>query len=285
VSIRVADEFSDITASFLAELTGGGVEQSMIQPGAEPSASTVTGYLENDAELEVNRKKILHFIQHLTGEKPQASFAEIIEEDWGKNWKKHFKPVRITNRITIKPTWESYRPGEEEIIIEIDPGLAFGTGLHASTRLALSLVEAAFAETNKPQTVLDVGTGTGILAMAAAFLGAPRVTAIDNDPDAVVCARENVSQNRLDHAVGVSGADLEEFPGPFDLVVANITSDVLTLLAPILHRIMAPGGKLVLAGILAGEQAQSIRQTFGTLGLRLKQSPIEGEWQAFLFSS
>ncbi|MFH1215812.1 MAG: 50S ribosomal protein L11 methyltransferase [Pseudomonadota bacterium] len=284
VTITVAEELSDITASFLAELTGSGVEQSMVQPGAASSAATVTGYLEHDGEHEDDRKKILHFIHHLTEKKPDVFFEEIIEEDWGKNWKKHFKPIRITDRITIKPTWEPYQAAEGEIIIEIDPGLAFGTGLHASTRLALFLIEAAFVET-KPQTALDVGTGTGILAMAAAFFGAPDVTAIDNDPDAVVCALENVTQNGLDHAVTVSGADLTEFGGPFDLVIANITSDVLTLLAPLLHRIMSPGGKLVLAGILTGEQAQSIKQTFTNLGLSLKQSPIEGEWQAFLFSS
>lgn len=285
VTITADDDFSDIIAGFLGDLTGSGVEQSMPQPGAAPGPSTVTGYLENGETTEERKATILRFVRDLTNAIPDVIFTEVIEEDWGKNWKQHFKPMRISRRITVKPTWEPYQAGADEIVLEIDPGLAFGTGLHASTRLALTLVEESFATARKPRSALDVGTGTGILAMAAARCGAVAVTAIDNDPDAVVCAQDNVTANGLTWAVTVSGAELADCAGPFDLVIANITSDVLILLAPQLSRLLAPHGSLVLAGILVGEQAEAIRQTFGALGLTLRQEPAEGEWQAFLFSA
>ena len=286
VSFGIADELADPAAAYLTDLTGNGVEQSMPPPdGNAGPTTTVTAYLDRDDGTPANREKIRAFLTQLCGTPPEISFEEIIEEDWGINWKKHFKPVRVSSRIIVKPTWEPYQGEAGEIVIEIDPGLAFGTGLHASTRLALQLIDAAFAGNIPPATVLDVGTGTGILGIAAALFGAATVTGIDNDPDAVVCAEKNVAQNRIGHVMAVSGADLHAQTGPFDLVVANITSDVLTRLAPLLADRIAPAGKLILAGILAGQQGRDIEQTFAALGLTLRQSPVDGEWQAFLFSA
>jgi ribosomal protein L11 methyltransferase len=286
ISFALADELADPAAAFLADLTGNGVEQSMAPPDAAAGpVTTVTAYLDQNDNLPANREKIRLFLERLCGRAPEIRFEEIIEEDWGANWKKHFLPARVSSRIIVKPTWEPYQATAGNIIIEIDPGLAFGTGLHASTRLALRLLDAVFASDTPPATVLDVGTGTGILGIAAALFGAAKVIGIDNDPDAVVCAEKNAAQNRIDHAMTVSGADLQTQTGPFDLVVANITSDVLTCLAPQLAARLAPAGNLILAGILAGEQGRSIEQTFTSLGLTLRQSPVDGEWQAFLFSA
>ena len=285
VSFSIADELADPAAAYLTDLTGNGVEQSMPPPEGNAGSTTVTAYLDRDDGTPANREKIRSFLEQLCGRPPEILFEEIIEEDWGLNWKKHFKPVRVSSRIIVKPTWEPYQAATGEIVIEIDPGLAFGTGLHASTRLALQLIDAAFADDTPPVTVLDVGTGTGILGIAAALFGAAAVTGIDNDPDAVVCAEKNVAQNRINHVMAVSGTDLQAQTGPFDLVVANITSDVLTLLAPLLAARIAPAGKLILAGILAGQQGREIEQTFAALGLTLLQSPVDGEWQAFLFSA
>ncbi|MBI4792208.1 MAG: 50S ribosomal protein L11 methyltransferase [Deltaproteobacteria bacterium] len=285
VSFSITDELADPAAAYLSDLTGNGVEQSMPPPDGNADSTTVTAYLDRDDGTPANREKIRSFLEQLCGRPPEIRFEEIIEEDWGLNWKKHFKPVRVSSRIIVKPTWEAYQAATGEIVIEIDPGLAFGTGLHASTRLALQLIDAAFADDTPPVTVLDVGTGTGILGIAAALFGAAAVTGIDNDPDAVVCAEKNVAQNRINHVMAVSGTDLQAQTGPFDLVVANITSDVLTLLAPLLAGRIAPAGKLILAGILAGQQGREIEQTFAALGLTLLQSPVDGEWQAFLFSA
>jgi ribosomal protein L11 methyltransferase len=284
-TMEIEEELADLAAAFVADVTGKGVEQSMAPPGSDSAATTVTGYLDNDGQAPFAKEKIRTFLKQLRRREPVIHFEEIVEEDWGINWKKHFKPIQVSRRITVKPTWEPYQAGNDEIVIEIDPGLAFGTGLHASTRLALQLIESAFTGHQAPQTVLDVGTGTGILGIAAALFGAARVLGIDNDADAVTCAADNVTQNRVSPAMSVSGADLSAQTGPFDLVVANITSDVLTRLAPQLVSMVAPAGQLILAGILAGEQGRGIEQTFTGLGLTLLDSPVNREWQAFLFAA
>jgi ribosomal protein L11 methyltransferase len=284
-TIEIKDELADLAAAFVADVTGMGVEQSMAPPGSESAVTTVTGYLDNDGQAPAVKEKIRTFLKQLCRRETVIHFEEIVEEDWGINWKKHFKPVQVSRRITVKPTWELYQAGADEIVIEIDPGLAFGTGLHASTRLALQLIESAFTDHKAPHTVLDVGTGTGILGIAAALFGAVRVQGIDNDADAVACAADNVTQNRVSQIMSVSGADLSAQTGPFDLVVANITSDVLTQLAPQLVSMVTPAGQLILAGILAGEQGRGIEQTFTGHGLTLLDSPVDGEWQAFLFAA
>lgn len=278
---------ADTLAAWLADITGMGVEQSMALPGDHQERMTVTGYLDHDRETEGLIREVTDFAARLHGglQVDPPRFEEIIEEDWGRNWKKQYKPTRVSERIVIAPTWEGYRPRTGEIVIEIDPGLAFGTGLHASTRLALQLTETAFGRKPQPLRVLDVGTGTGILAMAAALLGASRVAAIDNDPDAVVCGRENVEHNGLTDKVTVSSRDLASFTDPFDLVLANITHDVLLELAPLLVHLLARPGRLILAGILQGEQAESIIRTFRGMGLTLAASPMEDEWQAFSFTA
>ncbi|MBU0908703.1 MAG: 50S ribosomal protein L11 methyltransferase [Proteobacteria bacterium] len=284
-TIEIDDELADMAAAFVADVTGKGVEQSMAQPDTDSTATTVTAYLDNDEQTPAIKEKIRTFLKQLCRREPVIRYEEIVEEDWGVNWKKHFKPAQVSRRITVKPTWEPYQAGKDEIVIEIDPGLAFGTGLHASTRLALQLIESAFTGHTAPHTVLDVGTGTGILGIAAALFGAAKVMGIDNDSDAVVCATDNVEQNRVSRVMSVSGADLGDQTGHVDLVIANITSDVLTQLAPQLVSRVAPTGQLILAGILAGEQGQGIEQTFTSLGLKLLASPVEGEWQAFLFTA
>ncbi len=278
IIIEISPDLADIAASFLTSLTGIGVEQSIDKPGFPLSSSTIIGYLENDERDRESLQKITAYVAHLS---PAGTvlFEKIIEEDWSRNWKKDYKSTKISDRITIKPTWETYEPSRDEIVIEIDPGLAFGTGLHESTRLALRLIEKAFA-VNTPLSMLDVGTGTGILGMAAALFGADPVTGIDNDPDAVVCARDNVAQNGLSEQMLVQGTALNDINGPFDLVVANITADVLTHLAPRLVNLLGEKGQLVLAGILAGEQADSVEKTFTSLGLYTTDSSSEGEWQA-----
>ena len=207
----------------------------------------------------------------------------IREEDWGRIWKEHFKPLAITPRLVIKPTWESYKASANEAVIEMDPGLAFGTGHHASTRLALTLIDAIFSAGPIPMRALDVGTGTGILAMGCALFGSNEVVAIDNDQDAVATATDNVTANRLEEIISVSSEDLADLDGSFDLICANITQDVLQQLAPDLVRHLAPGGRLVLAGILRGGQEKAIVRQYTGLGLALDRTTYEDEWAALMF--
>jgi ribosomal protein L11 methyltransferase len=283
-TITLPKKKSGLLITFLTELTGSGIEESVAQPGTVLPQTSITCYLDNNDKLKANKEKITLFLQENHLNKSNITFEEITEEDWSQNWKKHFKPTRISKRITIKPTWEPYTPDINEIVIEIDPGLAFGTGLHESTRLALQLIESSFT-LQTHQNVLDVGTGTGVLAMAAALLGASKVSAIDNDPDAVVCAIDNIKQNKVSSIIGVSAEDLSCTSNIYDLVIANITSDVLTLLASQLVKKMKHNGQLILAGILAGDQAKDIEKTFSELGLTMQQAPVEGEWQGFLFQA
>ena len=292
ISIDTPVNMTDSISGFLAELTESGVEISAPAVDAKEPAKreTITGYLADDEERSEKEQILNDFLQQITARFPGTAApilttSHIDEEDWGKNWKEHFKPIQITPRVTIKPSWEDYKNSADEIVIEMDPGMAFGTGHHASTRLALKFIDACFiADSPHPRTALDVGTGTGVLGMACALFGADKVLGIDNDPDAVAAAQENIARNNLGKKVTITGQDLTTVKEPFDLVIANITSNVLTEMAEQLFHCMAPGGQLILAGILTGEQEQSIQKTFTSLGLRHLATSYEDEWASLHFA-
>jgi len=283
----IADEASaDIIAGFLSEQTGG-AEQVPIAAGST-AQEKIIAYLKNDEQAASELAAIEEFLTRLSAflpDKQQPSLeTEIIpEEDWNKAWKERFKPFSITAHLVIKPTWEPYTPAATEKVIEMDPGMAFGTGHHASTRLALSFIEKLFYETGTPPgSVLDVGTGTGILAMAGALFGAKKIVATDNDPEAVEVALENIARNNLQGSIQTSTTDLQDVPGTFALVIANIIHDTLIEIAGDLCSHMAPAGHLILAGILTGEQTESIRGAYSALGLVHVETRSEGEWSALL---
>ena len=212
---------------------------------------------------------------------PSLAVSEYAEEDWGSSWKQHFVPFAIVPGLVIAPTWEQYRAAPGEQVIVMDPGMAFGTGHHATTSLCLALVREVVAGGGGGR-VLDVGTGTGILAMAAALFGAARVLAIDNDPLAVAAAGENVARNHLAPVVEVSGVALEELTDAYSLVVANIIHDTLVEMAGTLDRLVEPGGALVLSGILQGEQTENIVRSFSALGFAPVRIERRAEWSALL---
>ncbi len=292
IEINGPAEMTDSIAGFLAEITGSGVEISAPAVDAsEPvTVETVTGYLADDEERVDKELAIVEFLQQLAARFPGAvapklTTSHLQEEDWGQNWKKHFKPIRITPRITIKPSWEEYSASADEIVIEMDPGMAFGTGHHASTRLALQFIDACYGAAGpQPQRILDVGTGTGVLGMACAMFGATEVLAIDNDPDAVAAAHENIQVNNLTDRMMASDRDLTTVQCQFDLVIANITSNILTELADLLYGCMAPAGHLILAGILTGEQEQGILKTYAGMGLQHLATTYQDEWASLHFA-
>lgn len=209
---------------------------------------------------------------------PKLSTAVIEDEDWGSNWKKHFTPFAIIDGLVIKPTWEGYVPQPDEVVIEMDPGMAFGTGHHATTSLCMEFIRSVVRE--RPGRVLDVGTGTGILAMAAALFGAPEVMAIDNDPEAVAAALENVAHNGLQDKIAVEITPLESLEGQYSLVVANIIHDVLLQMVDDLTRLTADGGSLVLSGILKEMQADNIIRVYTQAGFTCSGREEKGEWAA-----
>jgi len=196
------------------------------------------------------------------------------EEDWAHEWKKYFKPMRIGKNFVVKPSWEEFVPQQGQVVIEIDPGMAFGTGTHATTSLCLQAIE----EHVKPdQLVFDIGTGSGILAIAAAKLGA-KVQAGDIDKLAVKIARENVMLNGLEDRVEVRAGNLGEvFTGRADVVVANIIAEVIIELLPQLPSLMKPEGIFLACGLIA-ERVKEVTGKMEEQGLEVVGSMEEAGW-------
>ena len=290
ITITVPSNNADTIANFMATLSTNGIEQiSRPSNTDEPDLEEIIGYFSDEQIPTQPISKIHAFLQSFNQQKSLPTQARLVqesllEEDWNRRWKEHFKPFKLTNRLIIKPSWEEYIKQPNEIVLEMDPGMAFGTGLHASTKLALLLIEESYSS-KIPKTVLDVGTGTGILGMDCALLGAEQVIGLDNDIDARTAAIENIHKNHLESIMSIDSRDLGEIDSHFDLVIANITQDVLTLLANDLYRLLTAGGRLVLSGILTGDQTDSIKKVFGGLGLVLVTTQSLEEWTALLFEN
>lgn len=205
------------------------------------------------------------------------SSNEVLEKDWAEYWKRFYKPFRIASRLVVRPTWEVYEKQADDVVIDLDPGLAFGTGTHETTALCAELIEQYYAG----GTVLDVGTGSGILAIAAALLGAEDVLAIDIDPLAVRTAQENVDMNALGNRVSVRQGDLlEGAKGPYDFVVANILADVIIMLSDPLRQVLKQGAIFVCSGIIRDREGD-VREALIRWGYEIFDTRHRGEWVAF----
>lgn len=201
----------------------------------------------------------------------------VADEDWSENWKKYYKPFRIGSHLVVKPTWEPYEAQEGDQIIELDPGMAFGTGTHETTHMCMQLLEKHL---RPGMRVMDVGTGSGILAIAAARLGAREVLAIDIDPNAVKVAKENVALNHVEPQVRVVVGDLCKSEAmPCDLAVANIVADAICMLAGPLTRHLQKGRLLICSGIIR-EREQDVRDAAAQAGYTLFDRIEMGEWVA-----
>jgi ribosomal protein L11 methyltransferase len=205
-----------------------------------------------------------------------------LAEDWAHDWRQHFPPLRIGSRLLIRPSWDETPAGRAELILTLDPGRAFGTGTHATTALCLDVIARLADSPSPPARVLDVGAGSGILAMAAAALGAREVIACEIDPDACQVAGENVAANHLQQRVKVTTTPIEELTGHFDLVLANILAGENIRLAPHFLARLATGGHLVLSGILV-EQEADVTAAFNRLPLTLVTIDRRDEWSCLLY--
>lgn len=287
ITIQVAEQNADLVANYLTALTGSGVEfSSKKEINRKQATETISAYFTDDSTLPYKKNKLENFLVNLAGQPTDIPLLlqeeHIQEEDWGTSWKKHFKPVQITEHIVVKPSWEKYTAADGQIIIEIDPGMAFGTGLHASTSMSLELIDYCFSR-KKPESILDMGTGTGILGIAGALLGAGTVLGIDNDLDAIAAAKKNIIHNKVSDIMTVSNSEPQKIAGPFELITANITHDILLELAPALTSLLAPGAGLILAGIIQGTQEENIINSYCNLGLTMADRRHCDEWAAFRF--
>ena len=256
----IADAFYSLNAK------GVVVDDPWMDPGQSwapdavprPEQPAVTGYLPADGQLEHRRQFLAQRLARLADENGfayQIHFRAIDEEDWAQSWKAFFWPRQITPHLVVKPTWRDYRAEPGQLVIEIDPGMAFGTGTHPTTALCLRLLEKYL---RPGQHVLDVGTGSGILLIAAAKLGAARMTGIDLDPLAVEVARQNMRQNHIPPAAAelTCGHLVDQVTGAYDLVVANILAEVIIHLLEDAARVIRPGGLLICSGIIQAARAE-----------------------------
>lgn len=209
------------------------------------------------------------------------------EEDWANAWKRHFPVLRVGQRIVIRPTWRRHRRRPDDVVLALDPGMAFGTGLHPTTRLCLAALEtladrgvlARGGSGGGPARVLDVGCGSGILSIAAARLGAGEVLAIDVDPIAVDATVANARRNRVARLIRARAGSAPTGEGPFDVVLANLIASLLISLAAGLVEDLRPGGTLVASGIFVDREA-SVAAAFRAYGLEPRDRWVEGDWVA-----
>ena len=203
---------------------------------------------------------------------------KMFEEDWANNWKKYYKPIKIGEKIVIKPIWEEYEPTGEEMVVELDPGMAFGTGDHETTRMC---VQALDKYVKADTTVFDIGTGSGILALVASKLGAKHVIGVDLDPVAVDSAKENISFNNVDNIEVLYGNLLDVVDGKADIVVANIIAEIICILVDDVKKALNKDGIFITSGIIH-ERRQMVIDKLEQEGFEVMEVNKDGEWNCIV---
>ncbi len=251
---------------------------------ADIEVVTVKAYLPVDDQLDdklgLFEKKVNDLEQHnLNKGCGLINWVEVQDEDWASAWKEYFHPVKVSEHIVIKPSWEDYFPAVDDIVIELDPGMAFGTGTHHTTVLCIRLLDELV---KTGDTVFDVGTGSGILAVAAAKLGAASVHAVDLDPVAVRVAQENVSMNHVQHTVVTAQGDLlTGVSGQADIIVANIIADIIIQILNDLPARLKDDGAFIASGIII-ERLSDVTAAMLDHKFIIEKVVEEGGWAAIV---
>lgn len=282
LEISIPEGFGEAVSNFLIEQGAAGIEELEADSGWE----RVKTYLPQNGEekrVVCALHRYLKSLRRVTPEifRSRIKMASLPEQDWGENWKRFFKPVRVTSRFWVKPPWSQVRLKKGQISVEITPGMAFGTGTHASTQLCIQALEERVKK--KGLSVLDVGAGSGILSIAAAKLGAKEVRGIEIDNAAVENAIDNVEKNCVSDLVGIKKGRLGDLHKKFDLIVANIDYKSLKRMRRALLNHLKSQGILILSGILKGQKEELCERYVGTELLRLIKETREGEWVCLTF--
>lgn len=300
LSVEADAEAVEAVSEILSRVASGGVsveqpftteQEGLAAVPIEGAPVTVRAYLPalDRAAADAGIAEVRERLGHLTafGLRPigELRIRAVHEEDWATAWKEHFPVMRLGSHIVIKPTWRDYEPQPDDVIVALDPGMAFGTGLHPTTRLCLVGLERWHeASLVRGASVLDVGCGSGILAVTAGLLGAGRLRAIDTDPVAVGSTLENARRNGV--AIAATTGSLPVDGGPFDLLLANLVASLLVDLAAELAAALRPGdgsvgsgGRLLASGIFVDREPE-VRRAFAAAGLRVVGREQETDWVA-----
>ena len=267
------EDYSDIDVN-LKTCYGDLIDEKILE--ANKDIASVSVFIPSDRSYADD----LAFIRQRCGElglHPEVELVGVNEEDWANSWKQYYKPVKIGEKIVICPAWEKYTPAEGELVIRMDPGMAFGTGTHETTRLVIRLLEKY---TKAGQRMLDVGTGTGILAICASRLGADICRAYDIDPTAVRVARENIKDSGLTNVTCDQSDLLKQVSlegGRYDLVCANIVADIIIRMTPDVGTYMKDDAVLLASGIIA-ERCDDVVACFEANGFKVVEKLTDNDW-------
>ncbi|AHM67061.1 ribosomal protein l11 methyltransferase [Paenibacillus polymyxa SQR-21] len=312
ITIHTSEEAVEMISNFLHEAGAGGVsieESGSLNKPRDTSygqwydrplndipegQAIIKGYFAEEVDMDSVRAQIEPRVEQLRtfdidpGE-VRYELKTVHEDDWANAWKQYFKPLRVSDRLTIKPTWEEYEPAsEDEKIIELDPGMAFGTGTHPTTSLCLRTLESVI---QGGEEVIDVGTGSGILAIGAVKLGAKHVLALDLDPVAVSSARENTRLNELEERITIKESDLLSVLNasdptlgiqlPVKLVVANILAEIILLFIDDVYKALEPGGVYIASGIWKNKE-EVVESALKAAGFEITEINRDEDWLAFV---
>lgn len=294
IAIKTTAQMSDALSNFLEETGAQGVYSELLMPfetdefSQSADVEVINAFFPADIRAQKRINTICQYLKNLAEIFPDAPASELATEiitdpDWGEQWKKYFKPIRVCKNIVVKPTWERYNPDSRDIIVEIDPGMAFGTGQHASTRMCMEAIEEIILKDRSVAEwkALDVGCGTGILGITAAKMGAKDVICVDNDPKATEIATENAVINDVADRLRIRNEDAIQINEERNLIVANLTSKLLLKLRTHLSNLLTTGGYLIISGIIELD-LPAIEKNFIIEPLVLHHVLTEKEWVCYI---
>ncbi len=286
IKLEVSEVGKDMVSDFLLGMGASGVAEDILDNLDKENKIKVLGYFSEDTNFNLIIEKLKNYLVFLKQILPNFEWSEILLEDsdplsW-EGWRKELKTIKVGSRVVIRPPWEDYSSKKGEIVTEINPAFAFGTGHHESTRLCIEGMEAIFKK-KKVETVLDVGCGSGILAICAVKLGAKWDLALDIDPVAVREAKNNIERNKVSRQVFPLCGSLEAVGGKFGLVLANINAEEIIGMRRELKSRLKKEGVLLVSGILEVKSSEVVKG-FQDIGLGLKRELAEGEWVAQVFT-